>query len=458
MQILIVGVGYVGLVSGACFAEMGHHVICLDINEEKIERLKQGEIPIYEPGLEEIVKRNIKAQRLKFTSDYASSVAAASVCFICVDTPVTEKGEANLQFVFSVADSIAAHINDYKIIVNKSTVPVGTSKAVKDRIAAALQKRGCNTPFDVVSNPEFLKEGCAVNDFMKPDRVVIGSESPQAIHQMKQIYAPFMLSHERLLIMDNASAELTKYGANSMLACRISFMNELSEFCERVGADISKVRVGIGSDKRIGYNFLYPGPGFGGSCLPKDIRALLAHAHGMGYEMPLLEAVETVNRRQKKLMGKKILSYFGEKHGLKNTTIAILGLSFKPDTDDMREASALVLINQLLDTEANVRLYDPVAMENAKKLVPTTTKIHWAENELDAATGADAIVLMTEWKQFRFLDFPALKQVMSGNAFFDARNQYAPADITAEGFDYISLGRKTAYAQTSESTVESTIV
>jgi UDPglucose 6-dehydrogenase len=450
MQILIIGVGYVGLVSGACFAEMGHHVVCLDINQQKIDSLNRGEIPIYEPGLEEIVKRNLKGQRLKFTTNYAEAVDSSTVCFICVDTPVTEKGEANLQFVFSVADSIAAHMNSYKIIVNKSTVPVGTSDSVKKRIASALEKRNSSTPFDVVSNPEFLKEGCAINDFMKPDRVVIGSESAQAIHLMKQIYAPFMLSHERLLIMDNASAEITKYGANSMLACRISFMNELSEFCERVGADVNKVRVGIGSDKRIGYNFLYPGPGFGGSCLPKDIRAMIAHAHAIGYEMPLLEAVETVNRRQKKLMGKKILSYFGEKHGLKNTTIAILGLSFKPDTDDMREASSLVLINQLLDTEANLRLYDPVAMENAKKLVPSTTKIHWAENELDAATGADAIVLITEWKQFRFLDFPELKKVMTGNAFFDARNQYNPSDINTEGFDYISLGRKPAYANQPE--------
>lgn len=451
MQILIIGVGYVGLVSGACFAEMGHHVLCLDINAEKIEGLNRGEIPIYEPGLEEIVKRNIKGNRLKFTTDYATAVPASTICFICVDTPVTDKGIANLQYVYSVADSIAAHMDDYKIIVNKSTVPVGTSRAVHERITSTLQQRGVTLPFDIVSNPEFLKEGCAVNDFMKPDRVVIGSESAQAIHLMKQIYAPFMISHERLLIMDVASAELTKYGANCMLASRISFMNELSEFCEKVGADITKVRMGIGSDKRIGYQFLYPGPGFGGSCLPKDIRALLGHAHSIGYEMPLLEAVETVNRRQKKLMGRKILSYFGEKHGLKNTTIAILGLSFKPDTDDMREASSLVLIHQLLDTEANLRLYDPVAMENAKKLVPTTTKIHWADSELDAARGADAIVLMTEWKQFRFLEFSELKKTMSGNAFFDARNQYSPDDVVAEGFDYISLGRKTAYASSGES-------
>lgn len=450
MQILVIGVGYVGLVSGACFAEMGHHVVCLDINQQKIDTLSLGNIPIYEPGLEEIVKRNLKGGRLKFTADYADAVSSSTVCFICVDTPVTDTGDANLQFVFSVADSIAEHMNGYKIIVNKSTVPVGTSQAVQTRIATALNCRNASFTFDVVSNPEFLKEGCAVNDFMKPDRVVIGTESPQAIHYMKQIYAPFMLSHERLLIMDNASAEVTKYGANSMLACRISFMNELSEFCERVGADITKVRIGIGSDKRIGYSFLYPGPGFGGSCLPKDIRALISHARTTHYEMPLLEAVEAVNKRQKKVMGRKILSYFGEKHGLKNTTIAVLGLSFKPDTDDMREASSLILINQLLDTEANVRLYDPVAMENCKKLVPTTTKIHWAENELDAAAGADAVVLMTEWKQFRFLDFPALKKVMAGNAFFDARNQYTPADVTAEGFDYISLGRKPSYAGVEE--------
>lgn len=440
MDILIIGTGYVGLVSGACFSEMGHHVTCLDINAAKIEQLNAGIIPIYEPGLEELVKRNSKAQRLKFTTDYAGAVNSATVCFIAVDTPISPEGHANLNFVKAVASSIAEHMTDYKIIVNKSTVPVGTSILVTQIIASTLEKRGASINFDVVSNPEFLKEGDAVNDFMKPDRVIIGTNSHEAAAVITELYAPFMLRQERLFVMDPQSAEMTKYAANAMLATRISFMNELAGFCELVGADINKVRRGIGSDHRIGYSFLYPGPGFGGSCLPKDIRALHAHAHSLGYEMSLLSAVDQVNRHQKKVMGSKIINYFASRGGLSGKTIAILGLAFKPNTDDMREASSLVLIHQLINERAHVRLYDPAAMNNAKKSLPNSPFITWCADELDVAEGADAIVLITEWKQFRFLDFDSILPKMKTAVFFDARNQYHAHEMAKRGIDYICLG------------------
>lgn len=440
MNILVIGTGYVGLVSGACLAEMGHHVICLDINKAKIDLLLSGVLPIYEPGLEELVKRNVKADRLRFTIDYPKAIPESNVCFIAVDTPVTEEGHANMSFVKAVALSVAEHMNDYKVIVNKSTVPVGSADLVTQLIAGALDKRGCSIPFDVVSNPEFLKEGNAVNDFMKPDRVIIGTSSPKAAAIMKEIYAPFMLSHDRLILMNAHSAEMTKYAANAMLATRISFMNELAGLCELTGADITNVRKGIGADKRIGYSFLYPGPGFGGSCLPKDIRALRSHAHSLGYKMPLVSAVETVNKRQKMLLGEKIASYFSDKGGLADKTIAILGLSFKPDTDDMRESASLTLIHQLLAAETHVRLFDPAAMENAKKLLPDTPQITWCEDEIQATEQADAIALVTEWKQFRFLDFGKILPQMRGKAFFDGRNQYHPEDMIKKGIDYICFG------------------
>lgn len=446
MNILVIGTGYVGLVTGTCLAEMGHHVLCLDINQDKIEKLKQGVIPIYEPGLEEIVKRNVKAGRLLFTTDYKEAVSSSIVCFITVDTPVGADGQADLQYVRNVANALAEQMDGYRVIVNKSTVPVGTARYVADLIATALAKRGCSYEFDVVSNPEFLKEGNAVNDFMRPNRVVIGTDSPRAAALMKEIYSPFMLSHERLILMDVASAEMTKYAANAMLATRISFMNELAGLCECTGADVSQVRKAIGADKRIGYSFLYPGLGFGGSCLPKDIRALRAHAQTLGYKMPLLEAVEIVNKQQKQLIGKKIIEYFMSRGGVAGKTIGILGLAFKPDTDDMREAASLVLIPQLLNAGAYVRVFDPVALENAKRALPPSSSITWCHSEEEVSAGADALALVTEWKQFRFLDFSLLLARMKGHAFFDGRNQYSPLEMAKKGFDYISIGQAAALA------------
>lgn len=440
MKLLIIGVGYVGLVTGACFAEMGHHVICLDINKDKIEALKQGIIPIYEPGLEEIVQRNIKAHRLSFTTDYAEAVQASKVCFITVDTPTTDMGYADLQFVLSSAGSIAKYMSDYKVIVIKSTVPVGTSQKVFHHMGAVLKQRNSNITYDLVSNPEFLKEGNAVNDFMKPDRVLIGTESHQAGEIMKEIYSPFMLSHERLIVMDTPSAEMTKYASNAMLATRVSFMNELAGLCELTGADINKVRKGMGADKRIGYHFLYAGPGFGGSCFPKDLRALRSQGDQNEYPLSIIAAVEEVNRKQKKVLGNKLKKYFSDKDGLHNKTIAILGLAFKPDTDDMREAASLVLIEYLLKEGCNLRLYDPVAMSNAKKILSHSHQIHWSSDEFDAASQADALVFVTEWKQFRFIDFDQIRSLMRGIAIFDGRNQYHPTELTKKGFDYIGIG------------------
>lgn len=450
MKLLIIGTGYVGLVAGTCFAEMGHHVTCLDINEDKIKKLNLGIIPIYEPGLEEMVKRNIKAGRLVFTTDYAVGMSEAEVCFLAVDTPIGKDGHADLSYIESACRSVGQHVRNNLILVIKSTVPMGTSQLVSQILAEEIEARQLDIKFSVVSNPEFLKEGSAVNDFMRPDRVIIGTNSAQVAFTMREIYSPFMLNHDRFIVMDIASAELTKYAANAMLATRISFMNELAGLCELTGANIQQVRKGIGSDKRIGYSFLYAGPGFGGSCLPKDIRALKNHARTLGYEMSIVDAVEAVNQRQKQRLGQKISEYFHDRAGIASKTFAILGLSFKPDTDDMREAPSLVLINYLLKEGAYLRLYDPIAMENAKKYLPASLKIAWCENELDAARGADAIVLVTEWKQFRFLDFEQVLGHMKGRAFFDGRNQYSPEDMSRKGFDYFSIGQEPAKASEEE--------
>ncbi len=437
MKILVVGTGYVGLVTGACFAEMGHHVICLDIDKKKIQDLKDGIIPIYEPGLEEIVKRSVLAGRLEFTTDYAYGVRGALFCFLAVPTPEDRNGSADLSYVMQAAAQVAEQMDSYKVIVNKSTVPVGSSRKVAEAIERSLAKPSIE--FDVVSNPEFLKEGDAISDFMKPDRIVIGTDNPRVAALMQELYSPFNLNHERILIMDPASAEMTKYAANAMLASRISFMNELAGLCEKTGADIRRVRKGIGSDTRIGYSFLYAGVGYGGSCFPKDIKALRALAAQHGYEMSLVDAIEKVNARQKLVMGEKISNYFAG--NLSKKRIAIWGLSFKPGTDDMREAPSLVLIRTLLEQGAMLSLYDPVAMQKAKTLLPKSPQIKWCKDEYACAKDSDAIVLLTEWKQFRFVDFDRILQEMQGRAFFDGRNQYTPSEMAARGFDYFGIGQ-----------------
>ena len=440
MHITIIGTGYVGLVTGACFAEMGHSVMCLDVDVAKIERLKKGEIPIYEPGLEELVKRNVLSHRLQFTTDYQKAISFGKVCFIAVPTPSQEDGSCNTKYVESVAQHIGEIMEEERIIVNKSTVPVGTAALVRKIIQNELMKRKAEIPFEVVSNPEFLKEGAAVQDCLKPDRIIIGSDCLKAADVLREIYSPFTVNHDKILIMDALSAEMTKYAANAMLATRISFMNEISEICKLVGANVNEVRKGIGSDSRIGYSFLYPGIGYGGSCFPKDIRALIAKAKEAGCEPKLMEAVDEVNVRQKKILGMKIKSYFSKLGGVKSKTIAVWGLSFKPDTDDIREAPSLVFIEELLKEGAKLRLYDPVAMPNARKIFKNHPSISWCEDEFDAAKDADAIALLTEWKQFRLVNFPSVRRQMKGIAFFDGRNQYKPNEMKTKGFDYISIG------------------
>lgn len=445
MKILMIGVGYVGLVSGTCFAEMGHHVICLDINAAKIEALNQGVIPIYEPGLEEMVKRSIKSKRLSFTTDYETSVPLADVCFIAVDTPTTFDGQADTSQVEAVAQTLGRYLQHYCVIATKSTVPVGTTIRVAHIIETELRKRQMSIDFDVVSNPEFLKEGNAVQDFMKPDRVIIGVNNTRSAAIMQEIYSPFMLNHDRLLVMDIFSAELAKYASNAMLATRISFMNEIAALCEKLGANVNWVRKAMGADDRIGNKFLYPGVGFGGSCLPKDIKALIAQAKAFDSELSILEAVQHVNQNQKKVMGTKLAAYFADKGGLSGKTIGVLGLAFKPDTDDMREAPSLILIQDLLKHRVALRVFDPIAMPKAKAVLKDHPAITWCQDELETADGADALVLMTEWKQFRFLDFQPILNRMSGKGFFDGRNQYHPEEMARKGFDYFSIGRQPAY-------------
>ncbi|MDP1880374.1 MAG: UDP-glucose/GDP-mannose dehydrogenase family protein [Parachlamydiaceae bacterium] len=441
MNILIIGVGYVGLVSGTCFSEMGHHVTCLDINDEHIQQLNQGIIPIYEPGLEEMVSRNIKAGRLSFVTNYAVAVPKANVIFIAVDTPMSSKGSADISRVETVAETLSEYIQQNCIVVTKSTVPVGTTLKIEEIIRTKLKLKNRNIEFYVVSNPEFLKEGNAIQDFMKPDRVIIGVNHEYPAAMMREIYSPFMLSHDRLIIMDILSAELSKYAANAMLATRISFMNEMALLCEKMGADVNAVRMALGSDSRIGHKFLYPGVGFGGSCFPKDINALLHQGKNLDFELSVLKAVHETNQRQKKIILNKLDSYFSNKNGITQKTIGILGLSFKPDTDDVREAPALELIEDLLAHHVFLRLYDPVAMNKAKKRIGNYPNIVWCESEIEVAEGADALVLMTEWKQFRFLNYTSLLSKMKGRAFFDGRNQCSPEKMVREGFEYFGIGR-----------------
>ena len=439
MEILVIGVGYVGLVTAACFAEMGHHVTCLDIDESKIDQLSQGNIPFYEPGLKELVSRNKSAKRLAFTTSY-ESVKKAEVIFLAVGTPSKKNGAANLTYVEAAASSIGKYLSHYAVIVNKSTVPVGTARKLKQIIRNSLAEKKSEILFDLISCPEFLKEGSAIDDCMKPDRIIIGSDSEKASQILKRLYSSFTFNHDRVLIMDIESAELTKYASNAMLATRISFMNELSGICEKVGANINQVRLGMSGDQRIGHYFLYAGAGYGGSCFPKDIRALCAMAKDLGYETPLLEAVDIVNESQKKRLSKRVSDYFSKKGGVKGKTIAIWGLSFKPNTDDMREAPSLTLIHSLLKKGATLRLYDPMAMGRAKKELKKKKQIRFCLNEYQAALNADAIILMTEWKQFRFVNLNTVLKKMRGQAFFDGRNQYHPKEMALKGFHYIGVG------------------
>ncbi len=440
-DILLVGVGYVGLVTATCFAEMGNHVTCLDINTAKIEALKNGHIPIYEAGLEEMVRRNSKAGRLTFTTQFKEAVERSEVCMLAVDTPVGPDGSCDLTAIKAASRSLGEVMNGYKIIVNKSTVPVGTTKLVRSIIQEVLDSRGVNFSFDVVSNPEFLKEGSAVQDFMKPDRVVLGVESERAAKTMRELYRPFMLGSDRVIVMDPASSELTKYAANTMLALRVSFMNWLANLAEASGADILQIRKGIGSDKRIGSAFLWAGVGFGGSCFPKDIKALRDMAKVYGLDTSLVDSIEAINAHQKSVLFSKMQHYFEPDGGVADKTVGILGLAFKPDTDDMREAPSLVLIQKLIEHGAHVRLFDPVAQDNAKKILGSHPQISWCASEQEAGIGAHALALITEWKQFRLLDFASLLASMKGRAFFDGRNQYSRREMASLGFDYISIGQ-----------------
>lgn len=435
MNIAIVGTGYVGLVSGTCFAEMGAHVTCVDVDAQKIEKLQNGIMPIYEPGLEELVKRNVDFERLKFTTDLAEVLDDVEVVFSAVGTPPDEDGSADLKYVLAVARQFGQHINKYTILVTKSTVPVGTAKKVKVAIQEELDKRGVDVPFDVASNPEFLKEGAAIKDFMSPDRVVVGTESEKAKEVMTRLYRPLMLQNFRVIFMDIPSAEMTKYAANAMLATRISFMNDIANLCERVGANVDSVRKGIGTDTRIGSKFLYAGCGYGGSCFPKDVKALVHTGMDNDYHMEVIEAVERVNEKQKSIVYDKIIKAVGD---VKGKTIAILGLAFKPETDDMREAPALVVINKLLQAGATVRVFDPIAMEECKRRIGDT--VSYCKNMYDAADGADVFALMTEWRQFRMPSWNVIKKVMNGNVIVDGRNIYDRQELEEQGFLYSRIG------------------
>lgn len=436
MNIAIVGTGYVGLVSGTCFAEMGIDVTCVDIDQNKIDRLRHGEIPIYEPGLEDMVKRNVEAGRLHFTTDLSSCLDNVEIVFSAVGTPPDEDGSADLKYVLTVAKTFGQNIRKYTILVTKSTVPVGTAQKVKEAIQTELDKRGEKIEFDVASNPEFLKEGAAVKDFMTPDRVVVGTESERARKIMSRLYKPFMLSGERMIFTDIPSAEMIKYAANSMLATRISFMNDIANLCEKVGADVTMVRKGIGSDTRIGKKFLYAGCGYGGSCFPKDVKALIKTAEQNGYEMKVLKAVEEVNEKQKSLLFEKLQKHYNG--NLKGKTIALWGLAFKPETDDMREAPALVLIDKLTEADCSVKTYDPIAMSECRRRIGN--KVIYCKDMYDAAVDADVLMLVTEWKEFRMPSFAVLKKTMADRVIIDGRNIYDKEEVAEYGFVYYKIG------------------
>lgn len=440
MKVSIFRSGYVGLVTGACLAEVGNDVLCIDVDACKIERLNRGEVPIHEPGLDALIQRNMAAGRLRFTTDVDQAVEHGLFQFIAVGTPPDEDGSADLQYVLAVARSIGERLDGYRVVVNKSTVPVGTADKVREAILAVLAEKGKTIDFDVVSNPEFLKEGAAIDDFMKPDRIVVGTDNPRTTELLRALYAPFNRNHDRMICIDIRSAELTKYAANAMLATKISFMNELANLAEKLGADIEKVRVGIGSDPRIGYSFIYPGCGYGGSCFPKDVKALERTARDVGYTAELLKAVEGVNNRQKGTVFDKIQAYY--KGNLQGKTIAIWGLAFKPNTDDMRDAPSRVLMESLWAAGAKVQAFDPVAMDEAKRIYGNKPGFSLCETPNAALQGADALAIVTEWNVFRSPDFDTIKATLKDPAIFDGRNLYDTARLAAEGFDYFSVGRK----------------
>ena len=442
MNLTVIGTGYVGLVSGTCFAEMGNKVQCIDVDQQKIDHLKNGVIPIYEPGLEAMVKRNVDNNSLFFSTDLATQLPTTDVAFIAVGTPMGEDGAADLQYVLQVAKSIGTHMAKSLIVVDKSTVPVGTADKVRNAIQEALDLRGEKITFSVVSNPEFLKEGDAIADFMKPDRVVIGAEDPEACGVMRKLYKPFFRSSmDRLIIMDVRSAEMTKYVANAMLATKISFMNEVANICELVGADVNKVRIGIGSDSRIGYSFIYPGSGYGGSCFPKDVKALRKTALEQGYDARLIGAVEAVNETQKMVIAKKVVTRFGG--DLSGKTFAVWGLAFKPETDDMRESPAIYIIKDLVKRGAKIQAFDPKAMEESQHYyLKDTPNVTYATNKYEALNGANAMILLTEWKTFRAPDFDTIKTSLIAPIVFDGRNQYSDIEMQKRGFEYYQIGKK----------------
>jgi UDPglucose 6-dehydrogenase len=440
MKITVIGTGYVGLVSGACLADIGNEVLCLDVDPAKIKILEDGGLPIYEPGLQDMVRRNVAAGRLHFTTDVPRAAHFGTVQFIAVGTPPDEDGSADMKYVIAAARNIGTYMTDYKVVVDKSTVPVGTADRVRAAIAEELARRGVTTPFSVVSNPEFLKEGAAIEDFMRPDRIVVGCDDEEAALNMRALYAPIQRNHDRLIVMDIRSAELTKYAANAMLATRISFMNELANLAEKLGADIENVRRGIGSDPRIGYDFLYAGAGYGGSCFPKDVQALVKTAQDdAGIHLKVLSAVEEANDAQKRVLGQKVLNRFGT--DLSGKHFALWGLAFKANTDDMRKATSREVIADLLAAGASVTAYDPVAMEEAMHCYPDEARLSYADSQLAALEGADALIIVTEWREFRSPDFEAIKAKLKYPVIFDGRNLYDPALVRGLGFEYLAIGR-----------------